>query len=257
LRGKSAKLAGTAAVADHAAPVVRPVKQPRHVDVTVAVAPRKWAPERRRTELLQSARLEFSEFGLGGARVDRIAARTNTNKAMLYQYFGSKEKLYVAVLEDVYAEIRRAEAEIDFDSMEPKAAIERLIDFTFNYYVEHPEFVRILGVENQHGAAYLKKAPNIGALNVSIIQTLERILVRGCKSGVFRSGIDPTGLYICISALGFTYVTNRHTLEIVFGRPLMEPAALESHSQTMRAMVLGFVSPQQSSPSSSIVSEAQ
>jgi hypothetical protein len=94
----------------------------------------------------------------------------------------------------------------------------------------------------------LKKAPNIGSLNVSIIQTLERILVRGCKTGAFRPGIDPTGLYICISALGFTYVTNRHTLEIVFGRPLMEPAALESHSQTMRAMVLGFVSPKQSAP---------
>ena len=50
--------------------------------------------------ILEVATREFSDKGLAGARIDEIAAATRTSKRMIYYYFGSKEGLYVAVLEE-------------------------------------------------------------------------------------------------------------------------------------------------------------
>jgi AcrR family transcriptional regulator len=210
-------------------------------DLDRAVAPHERAPERRRRELLESALLEFSTKGYGGARMDQIVARTNSNKAMLYHYFGSKEGLYIAVLEEVYAGIRRSEAEIDFDGLSPPDAIRRLVEFTLGYYIDHPSFVRMVNNENLHEAAFLKRSTSIAALNTSIIVELRRILQRGADSGHFRKGIDPTDLYISISGLAYTYVSNRHTLSIVFKRDLFRPSMLQARRRTMTDMVLRYL----------------
>ncbi len=185
--------------------------------------------------------IEFSTKGYGGARVDQIVERTNSNKAMLYHYFKSKEGLYIAVLEEIYADIRRREDEIDFDGLAPVAAIERLIAFTFEYYIENPGFVRMINTENLHEARFLKRSQSIATLNTSVIVKLQRILDRGTESGVFRAGIDATDLYISISALGFTYVSNQHTLSIVFDRDLRQKAAVQYRLQTMTDMILRYL----------------
>ncbi len=206
-----------------------------------AVEPRERAPERRRQELIDSALVEFSTKGFGGARTDSIIARTNSNKAMIFHYFGSKEGLYVAVLEQVYAGIRESEAAIDFDALPPRDAIIRLIEFTFGYYIANPAFVRMINNENLHEAAYLKKSNTIAKLNTSIIAKLRRILDRGVQAGEFRPGIDATDLYISISALGFTYVSNRHTLSVVFDRELFDEATLQARLKTMTEMILRYL----------------
>ena len=191
--------------------------------------------------MLESALLEFSTKGYGGARMDQIVGRTNSNKAMLYHYFGSKEGLYVAVLEEVYAGIRRSEAEIDFDGLAPPDAIRGLVEFTFDYYIKNPSFVRMINNENLHEAAFLKRSESIPALNTSIILKLRRILQRGVDTGDFRDGIDPTDLYISITGLAYTYVSNRHTLSIVFKRDLFRPSMLEARRRTMADMVLRYL----------------
>jgi AcrR family transcriptional regulator len=206
-----------------------------------AVEPRERAPERRRQELIESALVEFSTKGFGGARTDSIIARTNSNKAMIYHYFGSKEGLYIAVLEQVYAGVRQSEAAIDFDALPPRAAMVRLIEFTFGYYIANPSFVRMINNENLHEAAYLRKSDRIAKLNTSIIVKLERILERGVEQGQFRRGIDATDLYISITALGFTYVANRHTLSVVFERDLFSEAALKDRLGTITEMVLRYL----------------
>lgn len=205
------------------------------------VAPHERAPERRRRELVEAALHEFCIKGFGGARVDAIVARTNSNKAMVYHYFGSKEGLYLAALESVYADIRAQEAAIDFEQMSPDAALTRLTEFTFQYYLDHPAFVRMINNENLHHASFLKRSSSIAAANSSIIAKLTRILERGVASGVFRAGLDPVDVYVSISALGFMYVANQHTLSVVFDRDLMSEAALRLRMATIKDMILRYV----------------
>jgi AcrR family transcriptional regulator len=68
-----------------------PAKKPRS-------EPRPRNPEATQKRILKAAKAEFAKFGLGGARVDRIAQRATANKRMIYHYFGSKEDLFRAVL---------------------------------------------------------------------------------------------------------------------------------------------------------------
>src|SRR6188474_1700146 len=94
------------------------------------------APEANRVRILTSAVAEFSLRGFKGASMDAIAARTETTRALINYYFGSKEKLYLAVLERVYAEIREAEKDLELDHLSPADAIRRIVEFTYDYYVE-------------------------------------------------------------------------------------------------------------------------
>ena len=79
--------------------------------------------ERTRAELLEVATAVFAEQGYSGARVDEIAERTRTTKRMIYYYFGGKEQLYLAVLENAYRGIREAEQSLQVDHVDPVDAI--------------------------------------------------------------------------------------------------------------------------------------
>lgn len=162
---------------------------------------------------------------------------------MLYHYFDSKEDLYRASLHEIYSGIRAAEDQVEFEMSNPPAAIRTLVAFTLRYYIEHPTFVRIINTENLHGAIHLKAAGNISALNAPILDKVAAILSRGAAMGVFRADVDPLDFYISISALSFTYVANHHTLEAIFGRDLLAPAAVKARLSTMTDMVLRFLLP--------------
>ena len=205
------------------------------------VAPHEKAPERRRKELIEAARAEFAGHGFAGARVQRIADRTNSNKALLYGYFGSKQGLYLAVLEGLYEDIRGRERGLNLLELAPVAALETLVAFTFGYYVENPDFVAILSNENLLSARSLRQSERILTMNVPVIDALGDIIKRGQSSGLFRSNIDVVDLYVSLSALGFMYVANRHTLGTVFGRDLMTPLNLRRRLVSITRMVLADV----------------
>ncbi|NSY19490.1 TetR family transcriptional regulator [Neorhizobium sp. AL 9.2.2] len=190
--------------------------------------------------MLESAITEFSTYGIGGARVDRIAQRANSNKAMVYHYFGSKEDLYLAAMEHLYTGIRSAEDALVLDPEDPVGAMKALIAFTFRYYIDNPAFVRMINTENLHGAAHLQSAGDMKGLNSSVVTKVSTILDIGAAKGLFRR-VDPLDLYISISALGFTYVSNRHTLKVLFGRDLMAADAVEARLETMTDMILRYV----------------
>lgn len=204
--------------------------------------PGQRAPEWRRRSLLESAIVEFSTYGIGGARVDRIAQRANTNKAMVYHYFGGKDDLYVAAMRHLYAGIRNAEDELQLDLTDPVGAIRTLIAFTFQYYIDNPAFVRMINTENLHGAVHLRAAADIPGLNIPVLTKVSKIIECGVAKGLFRS-VDVLDLYISISALGFTYVSNRHTLEILFGRNLLAHDAVDARLATMTEMILRYLAP--------------
>ena len=201
-------------------------------------------PDRTRARILAAAKRAFADSGLGGARVDQIAGGAKVNKRMIYHYFDSKDGLFLAVLERAYTDIRKAEQALDLDHLDPVEAIKTLVSFTWDYYLRNPEFLRLVNSENLHGGRHLAKSDTIQDLHSPFVQMVADILRRGERAGVFRKGVDPVQLNITIAALGYYYLTNRHTLSTIFDRDLMAPDALAARLDFMIDNVLGYLRPE-------------
>lgn len=183
--------------------------------------------EATRQRILSAAKREFAKLGLGGARVDTIAERAKANKRMIYHYFGNKENLFTAVLEDAYLGIREAEKRLNLTEMAPEQAIDELVRFTWGYYLKHPEFLTLVNSENLHKARHLQKSESVRDANKGFVELVQTIIDRGVATGVFRAGVDAVNLNITIAAIGYYYLTNRFTGAIVYGMDLMGPERLD------------------------------
>jgi len=190
---------------------------------------------------LRVARAEFAEKGFSGARIDEIGARTKTAKRMIYYYFGNKEGLYVAALEQAYADIRAMETTLDLEHLAPDVAMCRLIDFTFDYEQSNDDFVRIISSENINYAQYLKQSPNLRDLNSNILVSLSRVLERGYAAGVFRRIVEPLDLHLVIISICYNRVSNRHTFSAIFDCDLASPVVSERHKRMIRNTVLSYL----------------
>jgi len=160
---------------------------------------------------------------------------------MLYYYFGNKEDLFLAVLEAAYASIRRAEQSLRLEDLTPEQGIRRLVAFTWRYYLKHPEFLTLLNSENLHKARHLKRSRSVVTMHSHFVSMLQDVLARGARAGRFRRGVDPVQLYISIAALGYFYLSNRHTLSTIFRRPLLAPAERRLRLRHMTELVLGYL----------------
>jgi AcrR family transcriptional regulator len=210
-------------------------------DPSPAPEERQRDADRSQSTILAAARDEFAEHGLGGARMDRIAERAGLNKRLIYYYFDDKEKLFQAVLEQVYRGIREEEQKLRLQDLEPVQAIKRLLEFTWGYYLEHPEFITLLNSANLHKARHLEGSPRARQLNSPLIDTLASVLERGRKEGTFRGGVDPVQLYVSIAGLAYFYMSNVHTLSSIFGRDLMAPKARSERLSHMTDVILGYL----------------
>jgi AcrR family transcriptional regulator len=206
-----------------------------------AAEPRTNDPERTMADIIEVATHEFSEKGLAGARIDVIADAMRTSKRMIYYYFGSKEGLYVRVLEEAYRRIREIEAGLHLEDLGPEDALRRLVGFTVDYQLANPDFIRLVMTENIHRGEYLKQSKLIHKLNVPAIEGLRNIYERGVKAGVFRAGLDPVDLHMSISALSFFNTANRHTFALIFKRDFDSPAAVVARRDSIIEMVVRFV----------------
>jgi len=195
-------------------------------------------PERTKARILAAATAEFARYGLGGARVDRIATRAGANKRMLYYYFRDKDNLFLAALEARYAHIRAAERALDLEHLEPRAALRRLVEFTWDYFLEHPEFLTLLNSENLHKGRHVRRSRRVPQMHSTLVETLRGVLKRGERSGVFRTGVDPVQLYISIAGEGYFYLSNRYTLAQIFKRDLMSKRALAERARHNSDMIL-------------------
>jgi AcrR family transcriptional regulator len=183
-------------------------------------------PEATRARILAAAKAEFARKGLGGARVDDIAARAKANKRMLYHYFGNKEDLFRITLEDAYADFRAAEARLEIEKDDPITAIKRLVSFTWKYYLDNPEFITLVNSENLHKARHIRNSKRMREISRPFVGRMRDLLSRGAAAGLFRADLDPVQVNITIAATGYYYLTNRFTGSIVFERDLMSEAAL-------------------------------
>lgn len=201
----------------------------------------KQDPERVRANILAVAQNEFATNGLSGARIDTIAAKTETSKRMIYYYFGDKEGLYLHVLEEAYREVRAGEEALDLGNLPPADALRSLVQFTFGHHAEHPDFIRLVMIENIHNASFLDRSPSIKALNQAAIERLERIYRRGLDEQIFRAGIKPLELHWHISALSFFNVSNRATFSRIFGESLVRKRGQKTLREQAVEMILGLV----------------
>jgi AcrR family transcriptional regulator len=198
-------------------------------------------PEQTRARILAAAKAEFARVGLGGARVDRIAVLAGANKRMLYYYFGNKDELFRAVLEATYEHIRASERALHLDEVDPPEAIRRLVAFTWDYYLEHPEFLSLLNSANLHRAEHLKQSTKVRRMHSPFVAMIGDILERGRAAGQFRDGVDAVQLYISIAALAYFYLGNNYTLSAIFGRDLKAKKARDARLAHMTELVLGYL----------------
>jgi AcrR family transcriptional regulator len=179
--------------------------------------------------------------GFSGARVDQISERTKTSKRMLYYYFGSKEGLYLAVLERAYQKIRSLETRLNLEDLAPEDAMRTLIGSTFDHDDANPDFIQLVSIENIHRAEHLRNTDVLKRANSGIIAILTAILERGYESSAFSRRIDPVDLHQMISALCFFRVSNRHTFGAIFDRDLMEPSLKARHRSIVSDMVISYL----------------
>ena len=214
----------------------RPSVTPR-----IAAMRKPKAPEANRARIVQAAMVEFASRGFKGASMDAIAARTRTTRAMINYYFGAKEKLYLAVLEHVYSEIRQAEAKLDLDHLPPVAAMRRIVEITFHYYLEHESFVRLVVAENQAKGRHLKKSKAMRTLNRPILALLSGVISRGQAEGSFRGGVEPLDVHMAIAALGNFNVSHQHTFSAIFQRDMGGKGDVAGRCAVVTDLVLRYL----------------
>ncbi|WP_199443142.1 TetR/AcrR family transcriptional regulator [Umezawaea beigongshangensis] len=197
--------------------------------------------ERTRAEILDVATREFADQGYTGARVDEIAAKTSTTKRMIYYYFGGKEQLYVAVLERAYSVIRAVEQELDVEHLAPVEAIRGLAELTFDHHESHPDFVRLVSIENIHRAEHIATSATLANLANPALDVLARILERGRADGVFRQDVDALDVHMAISAFCVFRVANRYTFRAIFERDMLDPGRREHHRRMLGDAVVAYL----------------
>jgi AcrR family transcriptional regulator len=191
--------------------------------------------------ILRVATVEFARHGATGTRVERIAAEAQVNVRMIYHYFGSKDDLFLAVLESAYQAIRNAERALEVERIAPDEAMRRLIHFSWNYYFAHTEFTALLNNENLQQGQHVARSQKLAAVQSPLLASLKQLLARGAREGVFRPDVDPMQIYVSISALGYFYVSSRFTLSAMFQTDLMAPQALQTRLAYITAMVLAYL----------------
>jgi AcrR family transcriptional regulator len=198
---------------------------------------------RTRQGILDAARSIFAEKGYSGANVNEIVALAGTSKPMIYYHFRSKEGLFAAVLEDVYAGMRAIERSLQLQDLPPVEAMRRLVQVTFDYHAEYPDWVRLISVANIHGAQHILHSPTIASQNSAILAILAELLARGEREGAFRAGVDPLHLHLMINSMCFYRVSNRHTWRVIFGRDLSAPDDVARQRAMLAEAVLCYLAP--------------
>lgn len=191
-----------------------------------------------RRAILAAACSEFSARGLKGGRVQAIAERAGCNKQLLYYYFGSKDDLYRAALESVYADIRAQEQRLELGGLPPADAMAALVGFSFDYLAGHPEFIGLLNHENALGAPHVRASRAVRETNSPLVDLMASTLRRGVADGLFRTGVDPVALYISIAGMAYFFFSNRRTLEAVFARDLSASGVVADYRRHVVALAM-------------------
>ncbi|CAG1000081.1 HTH-type transcriptional repressor NicS [Burkholderiales bacterium] len=201
-----------------------------------------------REAILRAAIRVFSRYGFDGGRVERISASAGSYDRMIYYYFGSKEGLYVAVLEELYRRFNEAESRLELDLERPVDALAEVTRFVWNYYRRHPEFITLLNTENLHRGRHIAKSRRAREYSFPAVRVLGDVLEHGARKGLFRRTADARDVYLMIAAMGYFYLSNRYTLSAFLGEPLESAAAMAHWEAFIVDAVLRAVLPPDALP---------
>jgi TetR/AcrR family transcriptional regulator len=201
------------------------------------------APELNRSALLDAAMVEFASHGLKGARLENVARAAGITRAMIYYYFGGREGLYLATLEEAYRGINEAEMALDVERLDPERAMRKLVDFRIDFYAQNPNFVALVAVENQLEGAFLRQTAVVRDRGAHNLERTRSVLERGQREGVFRQDVDPFELHQLMVSLGIFNVSNRHTFSLIFGRDLASKTQLARTRKLAAEVVVRYLAP--------------
>ncbi|HSV61166.1 MAG TPA: TetR family transcriptional regulator [Variovorax sp.] len=187
---------------------------------------REAAAQATKESILRAATKVFARYGYDGGSVEKISKAANSYDRMIYYYFGSKEGLFIAVLEGIYRRMDEAEAAIELDVSRPVEALTTVIRFVLGYYRRNPEFVTLLNTENLHKGKHIAKSLRAREYSSHAIAIIQGILEAGVAQGLFRQDVAARDLYLLIASTGYFYTSNRHTLTAFLGEPLETPEAV-------------------------------
>ena len=200
-------------------------------------------PELTKTLILSAAQDEFAQYGLNGARVDRIAKRVGASKNLIYHYFGNKDRLYLIVLEEIYRRMRKDQQDLVLHSRPPVEGMRSLVANTFQHFTRAPALIRLMSIENIHHARHLKKSTSVKPLYKPLLKTIRSLLASGQAAGVFRKDVDAVDLYISIAGLAYFYLSNQYSLSWIFDQNFDEPKRLRQRQQHVVDVILGYLRP--------------
>ena len=188
--------------------------------------PRTLSAQATREAILRAATEIFARDGFAGGRVEQISKAAQSHDRMIYYYFGSKQGLFTAVLENVYRQFNAAESELALDAEQPVAALTTVIGFVWRYYQQHPEFITLLNTENLLRGQHIASSPAVRRYSSPVLAITDAVLRSGVAHGLFRAELSARDVYLMIAALAYFYLSNRYTLSSFLGEELAAPAAL-------------------------------
>ena len=218
-------------------------KSARAADGTRKPGVRELAAQATREAILRAATKVFAKSGYDGGRIEAISKAAKSYDRMIYYYFGSKEGLFIAVLEDTYRRFNEAEQSLVLDEDQPQRALEQVIRFIWGYYQQHPEFITLLNTENLHKGKHISKSMRAREYSSPAIEVIRRVLESGQAQGLFRKDVSARDVYLLIAATGYFYMSNRHTLSAFLGEDLETPDALAHWESFVIDTVLRTVAP--------------
>jgi AcrR family transcriptional regulator len=202
---------------------------------------RERAAQATRDGILRAALEVFARHGYDGGRIEQISKAAGSYDRMIYYYFGSKEQLFVEVLEEIYRRFNEAEAGLAIDLDRPVQALESVIRFVCGYYRDHPEFVTLLNTENLHKGRHIARSQRAREYSSPAIGVIGAILASGAKQGLFRADVRARDVYLMIASMGYFYQSNRHTLSAFLGEDLGAADAQAGWERFVIEAVIGLV----------------
>lgn len=201
---------------------------------------RKNDPEGLKTRILSGALRVFSEFGMQGARLEHIAEQSQTTKRMVIYHFRNKEQLYIAVLEEVYRQIREHELALHLSALPPVDALTKLVEESFDYHLSHADFMRLVCSENLMRGPYISQSAHLQGTNQAALVVLDDILQRGKAHGDFYHDLCAIDVHRLISSICVHQVSNRYTFNALFHAEQSEDTIITQNRRLAVTAVLRY-----------------
>lgn len=171
-------------------------------------------------KILKTAFSEFAVKGFDGSRVDEIANIAGVNKQRIYEYFGNKEGLYRAILEENYQLIIKEEQYfMQLTEAEIPELPRQILTLYFNFHRKYPRFWRILAWENLHGGKYSQKLHKMRERSFSHLMGLYK---KGQQQNIFKNGVSFESFIFTLTSISFFYFSNQATMSKTLNKKLSD-----------------------------------